>query len=91
MRRALDDDRERDDHEDDPVDPVRVVDAGEDRERGEEDRHRALQPAPGDEQPLPDAEAGGKEQDPDDERAGDERDDDREHDAVEPDGPGETR
>ena len=84
-RRALDDHRERDDDEDDAVEPLRVLDAGEDRERGEEDRHRALEPAPGDEQPLPDAEAVGRSSDPDDERAGDERDDDGEHDAVAPD------
>ena len=60
--------------------PLRVFDAGEDRERREEDRHRALQPAPDDEQPLADAQPRRHEQQADHERARDERDDEREHD-----------
>ena len=53
----LHDDRERDDDEDDAVEPLRVLHAGEDRERGEEDRHRALEPAPHHEEAFPDAQA----------------------------------
>ena len=50
--RSLDDDREQDDDEHDPVDLRRLVGAADDRERREQDRHRALQARPRDEQPL---------------------------------------
>jgi hypothetical protein len=51
-RPALDDDREEHDHEDDPVDPLRVVHLPEHGERAEQDGHGALEAAPDDEQLL---------------------------------------
>ena len=68
-RRALHEHRREDDDEDELVDPPRVVDAGLERERGEQDRHRALQPAPGDEGALAAPQARRQQQRPDDERA----------------------
>src|SRR5919205_640702 len=47
-RRPLHGDGERDDDEDDPVDPAGVAHRREECERRQEDRHRALQAAPGD-------------------------------------------
>ena len=50
--RALHDHGEEHDDEDDPVQVARAVEAREHGERAEQDRHRSLQAAPGDEQPL---------------------------------------
>ena len=65
------------DDEDDLVDPARVVHLRQDRKRGEQDRHGALEPAPGDEELLAEAQPHRREQRRQAERARDEGERDR--------------
>ena len=82
---SLDDDGEEDDDEDDPVDRLPVLDPADQGERGEQDRHRALEPAPHHEQALTPVEPHGCEERGDDERADRECEQSSEDQAVEPD------
>ena len=68
----------------DLVDALRVGDVASERERGEEDRHGALQPAPDHEQALAGSKTRRSEQHAERERTGDQRGKRREQQAVHP-------
>ncbi len=82
---ALDDHREEHDDEDDPVDRTPVPNAADQRERCEQNRDSALEPAPHHEQALASIQADGGEERADHERPDHETEEDREHESVEPD------
>ena len=83
--RSLDEDREGDDDEDDPVDPVGFADASQEHERREQDRYGSFQAAPGDEGSLAKTEPRPREQDGDHERPDEEGKEEREEEPVQPD------
>ena len=78
-------DRERDDHHDDPVEPRRLVDVRGQDEAAQQDRHRALEPGEQDEAPLVARQVGRDEAQPHEHRPDHERHDGAEHQAGHPD------